>query len=71
MELRTLPHAYVIFDSHYEAARKTVIDFLAQHGVRTAGRWGGWNYGGMEDALLEGRAAAEEFRASTQRTEHW
>jgi protoporphyrinogen oxidase len=67
MELRTLPHAYVIFDRHYEAARKTVIDFLAQHGVRTAGRWGGWNYGGMEDALLEGRAAAEDFQASPPR----
>jgi protoporphyrinogen oxidase len=61
MELRTIPHAYVIFDRHYEAARRTVLDFLATHGVLTHGRWGGWNYGGMEDALLEGRAAAAQF----------
>ncbi len=63
MDLRTLPHAYVIFDQHYEAARATVIEYLASHRIRTAGRWGGWNYGGMEDALLDGKAAAEEFRA--------
>jgi len=64
MDLRTIPHAYVIFDAHYEAARRTVIDFLAAHGVLTHGRWGGWNYGGMEDAMIEGRAAAAELLAS-------
>ncbi len=60
-DLRTIPHAYVIFDAHYEAARRTVVDFLAAHDVITHGRWGGWNYGGMEDAMIEGRAAAEEL----------
>ena len=64
MELCAIPHAYVIFDAQYERARQTVIDFLASHGVLTHGRWGGWNYGGMEDAMLEGKAAAEEFRAA-------
>ena len=64
MELCTLPHAYVIFDSQYESARQTVVDYLATHDVRTHGRWGGWNYGGMEDAMLEGRAAATEMRAA-------
>jgi protoporphyrinogen oxidase len=61
MELRTIPHAYVIFDRHYDVARQTVLGFLAAQGVLTHGRWGGWNYGGMEDALLEGRAAAAHF----------
>ena len=28
------------------------------------GRWGGWNYGGMEDALLEGQAAAQSILTS-------
>jgi protoporphyrinogen oxidase len=63
MELRALPHAYVLFDRHYEQARQTVVDFLASRGVQTHGRWGGWNYGGMEDAMLEGKAAAAEMRA--------
>lgn len=58
MELCRIPNAYVIFDAHYEAARSEVLETLAAHGVLSCGRWGGWNYGGMEDALLEGRAAA-------------
>ena len=64
MELCTIPHAYVIFDQHYEGSRQTVVDYLALQGVQTHGRWGGWNYGGMEDALLEGRAAAADMRAA-------
>ncbi len=58
MELSSIPQAYVIFDQHYESARQTVIDWLVSVGVLTQGRWGGWNYGGMEDAMLEGKAAA-------------
>lgn len=59
MELCRIPNAYVIFDMHYEPARREVLETLAAHGVHSCGRWGGWNYGGMEDALLEGRAAAQ------------
>jgi protoporphyrinogen oxidase len=59
MELCRIPHAYVIYDAHYESARQELLEFLAARGVQSCGRWGGWNYGGMEDALLEGRQAAE------------
>src|SRR5205823_9494820 len=61
MELNEIPFAYVIFDQHYESCRKQIFDLLADNGILTAGRWGGWNYGGMEDALLEGKAAAEQI----------
>jgi protoporphyrinogen oxidase len=64
MELSEIPYAYVIFDHNYESSRKQILDLLARHDVTTAGRWGGWNYGGMEDALLEGKAAAEQINAS-------
>jgi protoporphyrinogen oxidase len=62
MELSEIPFAYVIFDQNYESCRKQIFDFLEKEGIITAGRWGGWNYGGMEDALLEGKAAAEQIR---------
>jgi len=62
-ELCKIPHAYVLFDSNYLSCRQQVVDALASHGVCTAGRWGGWNYGGMEDALLEGRANAKSISA--------
>jgi len=59
MELSQIPFAYVIFDQNYERCRKVIFDFLASHGILTGGRWGGWGYGGMEDAMLDGKAAAE------------
>ena len=59
MELCDIPHAYVIFDSHYELSRGAVLDWLGRQGATSGGRWGGWNYGGMEDAMLEGKVAAE------------
>jgi protoporphyrinogen oxidase len=62
MELCEIPYAYVIFDQHYEASRGLVLDFLNRSGVLTGGRWGGWGYGGMEDAMLDGKAAAEAIR---------
>jgi protoporphyrinogen oxidase len=61
MDLCKIPHAYVVFDREYEAARQEVLDGLASFSIRSCGRWGGWNYGGMEDAMLEGIHAAEEI----------
>jgi protoporphyrinogen oxidase len=63
MELAQIPHAYVVFDQNYEEARGFVIDYLAKQNILTSGRWGGWNYGGMEDAMLDGKAAAEKIKA--------
>ena len=64
MELCSIPHAYVVFDQHYEAARGLLFDYLKDNGVQTGGRWGGWGYGGMEDAMLDGKAAAEQILQS-------
>jgi protoporphyrinogen oxidase len=58
MELCSIPHAYVIYDENYEPCRKKILDYLQEHGIQSVGRWGGWNYGGMEDALWEGQNAA-------------
>ncbi len=63
MELCDIPFAYVVFDENYEVCRKQILDWLAAQGVQSRGRWGGWNYGGMEDALLEGKAAASTLNA--------
>jgi protoporphyrinogen oxidase len=61
--LRRLDHAYVLYDHEYEAALATISPFLESMRVITAGRYGGWNYSSMEDALLFGRDAARRALA--------
>ena len=56
--LRRLRHAYVIFDHAYFDALAVLRPFLERASVLSVGRYGGWNYSSMEDALLFGRAAA-------------
>lgn len=58
--LRKIEHAYVVFDQHYFSALEVIRPFLKAAGIITAGRYGGWNYSSMEDALLFGRDAARE-----------
>jgi protoporphyrinogen oxidase len=54
-----LDPAYVLFDHHYEAARHKVLAWLSHTGIVSVGRYGRWQYNAMEDALLEGKEAAE------------
>jgi protoporphyrinogen oxidase len=56
--LRRIDHAYVVFDHHYFPALATIRPFLEAEGIVSAGRYGGWNYSSMEDALHFGRDAA-------------
>ncbi|MBI4818568.1 MAG: NAD(P)-binding protein [Deltaproteobacteria bacterium] len=53
-----LSPAYVLVDHAYEAARKSILDFLATFPVMTVGRYGRWQYNAMEDALREGKESA-------------
>lgn len=56
--VRRLDHAYVVFDHAYYGALEIIRPFLEAHGILSTGRYGGWNYTSMEDALLFGRDAA-------------
>lgn len=58
--VRTLEYAYVIYDHHYRPSLDVILPFLNEHGILSTGRYGGWNYSSMEDALLMGRNAATE-----------
>jgi protoporphyrinogen oxidase len=57
--LRRLEPAYVIYDHDYEAALAAIWPFLESQRVISTGRYGGWNYSSMEDALSFGRAGAQ------------
>lgn len=56
---RTIPVAYVIVDHACAAARETIIAHAQGCGIELAGRYGQWEYSGMEDALVSGESAAQ------------
>jgi len=63
-ELRLdIPCAYVIYDRHHHRSSDLVRTFLRENGIFTIGRYGAWEYSGMEDAIWQGRLAAEEIMA--------
>ncbi|HEY6728611.1 MAG TPA: NAD(P)-binding protein [Polyangiaceae bacterium] len=59
--LRRIDHAYVIFDDQHQRATELCHEFLAEHGVTSAGRYGQWTYSSMEDALESGRRVVSAF----------
>jgi protoporphyrinogen oxidase len=61
--VRRIDHAYVVFDHAYFGALEVIRPFLAETGIVSTGRYGGWNYSSMEDALHFGRDAAREVAA--------
>lgn len=67
-ELRTIEHAYVIFDEAYAEARTTLLDFFESADIYPRGRYGSWTYGSMEDALVEGREVAKLIRSQYKRS---
>lgn len=61
--LRRIDYAYVVFDHRYFEALETVRPFLERERILSCGRYGGWNYSSMEDALRFGRDAARAAQA--------
>ncbi|HUB09039.1 MAG TPA: FAD-dependent oxidoreductase [Myxococcales bacterium] len=60
---REIHGAYVIYDRAYAGAKKTILEFLQGAQIESCGRYGNWEYGGMEDAMLGGKAAAARVLA--------
>ena len=59
-EARAIPHAYVIYDERYGAAKQEIVSWLEERDILVAGRYGRWEYSSMEDALLAGRECARK-----------
>ena len=55
-----LDPAYVVFDHAREAAVRRVREHLHEKGVFTAGRYGAWDYFGMEASMADGIRAAQD-----------
>ncbi len=64
-DAREIDYAYVVFDDHYYAATSAIFAFLESHAIYSRGRYGGWTYNSMEDALIAGREAAATIEAKS------
>lgn len=56
-----IPTAYVIYDHNRSAALKTIFNFLEKNKIQSIGRYGAWKYSFMEEAILDGKKAAEKI----------
>lgn len=57
----TIPikHAYVLYDHWRSKNLPPLLTRLASHSIHSIGRYGGWKYGSMQEAVLEGKQCAE------------
>jgi protoporphyrinogen oxidase len=60
-EVNDIKYGYIIYDRNRCSALKQIKGFLKEKGVFCLGRYGGWEYFSMEDAILEGRKICEVF----------
>jgi hypothetical protein len=58
-ETMVIPHAYVVYDHHRAEAAGRIVGYLKERAIESTGRYGRWEYSTMEDAILEGREAAQ------------
>ena len=59
--LRTIKHAYVVYDGARAPAIERLHGFLREHRIESVGRYGAWEYSSMEDAMVAGRRAADRI----------
>jgi len=61
-DVQDVRYGYVIFDHHRAKTVEQLKDFYMRHHIITAGRYGSWEYQWMDDAILDGKRAAEQAR---------
>lgn len=66
-EVVDIPYAYVIFDRARQRALEKLQRVLRAASVRSIGRYGAWEHSSMEDAVRQGRDAAESILRSRGR----
>lgn len=62
MDIRDIKYAYVIYDIFRRDNIKKIKDYFEEHGIYTTGRYGSWEHSSMEDAIIQGREAADKIR---------
>ena len=60
---RSIPisYAYVIYDRERDRNLEIIQHYLREKNIYSVGRYGGWKYSTMEEAILEGKEVAERI----------
>ncbi len=58
-----MPYAYVLFDKNHSNCVKKIQEFLIKHDIYSIGRFGGWNYGAIEEAIIDGKKTADTIKS--------
>ena len=56
-----IPIAYVTYDRNRTVLSQKLLTYLDSKRIYSIGRFGGWKYSYMEEAILEGMATAEKI----------
>jgi protoporphyrinogen oxidase len=59
-----IPYAYVVYTPARKKAVSSIFTFLEKNGIHPVGRYGQWKYSFMEEAILDGKKAAETILAA-------
>jgi protoporphyrinogen oxidase len=59
LDINDIKYGYPIYDKHYLRATSAIREFLLRNNIIACGRYGSWKYMSMEDAILDGKEAAD------------
>jgi len=65
-----IPHAYVTFDFWREKNLSKVLTALKNEAIHSIGRYGAWKYASMQEAVLDGKHAADAITFLPARKEN-
>lgn len=62
-----MPVAYVVYEEHRKPTVKIIKDWLADHDIQIAGRFGDWEYYNTDHSLLAGKRVADTVNDLTSK----
>lgn len=60
-DINDIKYGYPIYDTYYNQARQEILKYLTRKNIIPCGRYGSWRYISMEEAILDGKAAAQRI----------
>ena len=62
LDINDIKYGYPIYDKYYSVATAAIKEFLSENNIIACGRYGNWQYMSMEDAILDGKRAADKIK---------